>query len=190
MAIFITAGHTLKGSNKDNGASGNGYVEAALTVELRDKIIAILKAKGAVVQSDIDSETLSQVIARLNPTEKDLSLDLHWNASDNAQAGGVETFIPERHTHEEKSAAKELSANIAAILGIKTRGGRMGQGIKTESESARKTLGILRSELGINLLVEVCFISNASEMQKYQLNKDRIALMIADFLIKWDAAVK
>ncbi len=188
--IYCTSGHTLIGPNKDPGASGNGYTEAALTKELRDKVREILNAKGIVVQSDNDNESLVQVIARLNPNESDTCLDLHWNASDNPAAGGVETFIPERHTVNEKSAAHELSKNIATILGIKTRGGAAGAGVKTESESARKRLGILAQEKGINLLLEVCFITNPTEMKTYQIKKDAVALMIADFLIKWDAVVK
>lgn len=186
MAIFITSGH----NNSDVGAIGNGFREADLTKELRDKVVAILKAKGIQTTVDNDNETLAQVIARLNPNESDLALDLHWNASDNPSAGGVETFIPDRHTVHEKAAASELSRSIASILNIKTRGGLVGAGVKTESESARKRLGILNNEKGINLLVEMCFITNKSEMDKYQLKKDQIALMIADFLIKYDAVIK
>jgi len=166
MAIYCTAGH----GGGDNGASGNGYTEAALTKELRDKVIAILNAKGIPTKVDNDNQTLAQVIATLNPNESDICLDIHWNASDNPEAKGVETFIPERHTVNEKSAAHELSKNIAAILGIKTRGGAAGAGVKTESESARKRLGILAQEKGINLLLEVCFITNPTEMKTYQNN--------------------
>lgn len=184
--IYVTAGH----GGGDPGASGNGYTEAALTKELRDKIVAILNAKGIHSQKDNDNETLQQVINRLNPTEADVCLDIHWNASDNPQAGGVETFVADRHTYEEKCAAGEISRNIASILGIKTRGGKMGAGIKIESESARKILGILRNEKGINLLVEVCFITNKKEMDSYQVNKDRIALMLSDLLIKYDTLIK
>lgn len=188
MSIYCCAGHVADGA--DLGASGNGYKEASLTKELRDKVVAILNAKGVKTTTDKDNETLSQVIARLNPNESDVALDLHWNASDNPNAGGVETFIADRHTVYEKQAASELSRSIASILEIKTRGGLVGAGVKTESESARKRLGILNNERGINLLVEVCFITNKSEMDKYQIKKDAIALMIADFLIKWDAVIK
>lgn len=185
--IFLTAGHSPK---LDPGASGNGYREADLAVELRDKVVAILNAKGIPTKVDNDNQTLAQVIATLNPSERDVCLDIHWNASDNPQAGGVETFIADRHTVHEKRAASELSKSIAEILGIRTRGGMAGAGVKTESESARKKLGILNNELGINLLVEVCFITNKTEMSVYQIRKDAIALMIADFLIKWDAVIK
>lgn len=186
MGVFLTAGH----GGGDNGASGNGYTEASLTKELRDKVVAILNAKGINSQRDNDNETLQQVINRLNPNESDVCLDIHWNASDNPQACGVETFIPDRHTYEERCAASEISRSIATILGTKTRGGKIGAGVKTEAESARKRLGILRNELGINLLVEVCFITNKAEMDSYNIHKDKIALTLADILIKYDAIKK
>ncbi|MEG7982437.1 N-acetylmuramoyl-L-alanine amidase, partial [Listeria monocytogenes] len=79
-----------------------GYVEADLSKELRNLIVVELKKLGVTAVVDNDNETLQQVINRLNPTEKDVCLDIHWNAGP-PTATGVETFIPDRHNFHEKA---------------------------------------------------------------------------------------
>lgn len=169
--IFLSAGHTPSGLNQDPGAIGNGYKEADLTKELRDLVVPLLKQKGISVWIDDDTQRLPAVLAAINSTEKDVVCDIHFNAGP-PTATGVEVLIPTRHTSIEKEMASKLVTILASVMKLRSRG------VKTESDSQHKTIGILR-EQGINLLIEICFISNATDMAYYQAAKHKVATEIA-----------
>jgi N-acetylmuramoyl-L-alanine amidase len=171
MTIFVSAGHTPSGLNQDPGAIGNGYEEADLTKELRDLVVPLLKQKGLSVWVDNDTQRLPAVLAAINSTEKDVVCDIHFNAG-SPTATGVEVLIPTRHTAVEREMANKLVTMLAGVMKIRSRG------VKTELDSQHKSIGILR-EQGINLLIEVCFISNKTDMQFYQASKNRVAEEIA-----------
>lgn len=177
--IYLAAGHTPNGINQDPGAVGNGYKEADLTKELRDLVIPLLKQKGLSVWVDDDTQRLPQVLAAINSTEKDVVCDIHFNAGP-PTATGVEVLIPTRHTTVEKEMASKLVTMLAGVMKIRSRG------VKTELDSQHKSIGILR-EQGINLLIEICFISNATDMAYYQAAKKRVAEEIALILEEAEA---
>jgi N-acetylmuramoyl-L-alanine amidase len=179
--IYLSAGHTPKGLHPDPGAIGNGYKEAELTVELRDLIVALLKERNVPVWIDDDTQRLPDVLKAITSTEKDVVCDLHFNAGP-AGATGVEILVPARHTDKEMTFARSLCADMAQRMCIKHRG------VKTEADSQHGSLGIMR-ELGINLLIEVCFISNANDMRAYQFNKTALAMDIAWKLELADKAI-
>lgn len=179
--IFISAGHTRKGT--DSGAVGNGYKEGDLAAELRDLIVAELGSMNVKPIVDDDKNALQQTInrfrAQLTPTA--ILLDIHFNAA-TPQAKGVETFIPNQFTPFERELAEELSAVCADIIGTNVRtGGMKIPGVKLEKESARGTLAWMR-QTGENVLLEVCFISNKDEIEKYQFKKAEVAKALAYIL--------
>jgi len=182
--IYVFAGHVSDKTDPDHdpGAAGNGYVEADLTTILRNKVAGILRASGASVTVDSDGDSLKAVLDKTASTEKDVIFDIHWNAATPA-ATGTEIFIPDRHTDLEKKFAKKIVDAISSIMGIKNRG------VKTEAQSARKRLGVMRPN-GINMLLEVCFISNKSDMERYLSNIDLVAKAIANVLIEAENAVR
>jgi N-acetylmuramoyl-L-alanine amidase len=108
----------------------------------------------------------------MNPNESDVCVDIHFNAGP-PTATGVEVITADRFTREELGAATRMSVNCSKILGIRNRG------VKTEKDTARKMIGILRNEKGINLLIEICFISNANDMKAYQSKKRELAVEVA-----------
>ena len=78
--------------------------------------------------------------------------------------------------------AGKLAKCMSDTLGIPLRGNiKDTLGVKTEAMSARGTLGWMRLN-GQNILLEVCFISNKSDMEKYQANKSILAFKIAKIL--------
>lgn len=176
--IYLSAGHSPKGLKPDPGAIGNGYKEADLTVELRDLITKVLKEKGAAVWNDDDTMRLPEVLKSINSTEKDVVCDLHFNAGP-PTATGVEILIPTRYTSLEKEIASKLNIMLGGVMKLRCRG------IKTEGDSQHGTLGIMR-ELGVNILIEVCFISNATDMAYYQAKKTKVAEEIALILMEAD----
>lgn len=172
MTVFLFAGHTGNRLSQDfdPGAVHGTHVEAALTIELRNMVTALLKKDGFTVVNDNDSDSLKEVLDATNASPEDVLIDLHWNAGPE-KATGTEVFVPFRHTTKEKQLATRLSNLISAALQIPNRG------FKDESQTARKRLGVMREE-GTNILIEVCFITNKRDMANYELNKAKVAEVI------------
>ena len=167
--IIISAGH----GGTDPGASGNGYIERDLAIELRNLIVSELKALGISALSDDDKNALKQTLLWLRGkfTTGDILLDIHWNAAGNPDANGSEVIIPQIASAFEKDLA-------AAILKCFTSFGYRDRGVKPETETARKSLGWMRPNAE-NILIEVCFISNITDIKLYQANKQGIARRVA-----------
>jgi N-acetylmuramoyl-L-alanine amidase len=170
--IFLSAGH----GGTDSGAVGNGFIERDLTIDLRNHIARELKALGIVPSIDSDRNALSQTLAWLRGKfkSKDILLDLHWNASSNPEAKGSEIIIPDVSSQFERDLAKAL-LKVFTDLGFRDRG------VKPEALTARKRLGWMRP-VAENVLIEVCFISNLTDMKLYEVNKQGIAKKIANIL--------
>jgi N-acetylmuramoyl-L-alanine amidase len=163
--IIISAGH----GGTDPGASGNGYIERDLAIELRNLIVAELKALGITALTDDDKNALKQTLLWLRGkfTTGDILVDIHWNAAANPEAKGSEVIVPEKASAFELNLAKEL-LHCFTVFGFRDRG------VKPETETARKSLGWMRPGAE-NVLIEVCFISNQTDMKLYQANKNGIA---------------
>ena len=170
--IILSAGH----GGTDPGASGNGYVERELTIELRDLIAAELKLLNISPLMDDNRNALSQTLAWLRGKfgSKDILVDIHWNAAANPDAKGSEIIIPNVSSPFERNLA-------ASLLKVFTDLGFRGRGVKPEAITARKTLAWMRPNAE-NILIEVCFISNSLDMKLYQANKHTIAKRIATVL--------
>jgi N-acetylmuramoyl-L-alanine amidase len=170
--IFLSAGH----GGVDSGAVGNGYIERDLTIDLRNHVVRELKALGIVPSIDDDKNALAQTLAWLRGKfgSKDILLDLHWNAAANPEAKGSEVIIPDISSQFEKDLAK-------ALLNVFTEVGFRDRGVKAEALTARKKLGWMRPAAE-NVLIEVCFISNLTDMKLYEANKKNIAKKIANIL--------
>lgn len=182
--IFLSAGHTnVKG--KDRGAAANGVTEGDLTVELRDLITTELKNLGVNPTIDDNSHGLRKTLAKFkNLTAKDsLVVDIHFNAA-TPKAKGVETLVPNEANDLELNLAQKLSSTIANILETSLRGSFKGRkGVKSEISSHHGRLGWMRLT-GNNVLLEICFITNKPELDKYLNNKHLIAKNIAAILVK------
>jgi N-acetylmuramoyl-L-alanine amidase len=168
---YILAGH----SNTDPGAVANGVKEADLTKGLRDQICGVLAEKGITYQRDNDAHNLTQVLKDLRSHEGDLILDIHFNASGDFKATGVEVLVPDRANREEIAFANKLCGTVAHTLGIRTRG------VKSERDSARGRLAIMQPA-GNNILLEVCFISNDTDLAAYEEYEGELAEVIADLV--------
>lgn len=187
--IYLSAGHSSKigrnvdGKTIDNGASGNGFVEGVVAEELRSLIVKELTKKHIHVITDGNNTVLSQTIQEFKKTadKNSILVDIHLNASSNPKATGTETLVPNNPSILERQIAQDLSKVVSETLGIQVRGVK---GVKTEAESARGSLGFMRL-IGENVLMEICFISNPSDMAKYTSNKQKLAENIADVLIKY-----
>ena len=168
--LFLIAGH----GGTDPGAIGNSYKEADLTLELRDLIASRLESKYTIYK-DVKDHALSKVITWLKSivTPSCLLVDIHFNAAITSKATGTEVIVPDVFSGFESKLATDLSINISKALGIKNRT------VKKESQSARSRIAILNVSAE-NVLIEVCFISNKTDIESYQKNKEALADTIAN----------
>jgi N-acetylmuramoyl-L-alanine amidase len=180
--IYISAGHNPKGIKTDSGAVGNGYTEANLAVEFRNLVISNLKAKNAPYVSDNDDERLAQYLERIKTGNASVVLEFHFDASDKPSATGCTSLVSMDADRLDNAFAKELVEATSFRLGIKNRG------LINEAQSHRGRLGLMR-ENGIVCLLELCFISNKSDIEAYQENKVALAKDIADIIIKYENLV-
>lgn len=180
--IFISAGHNPKGLKQDPGAIGNGYHEADLAVEFRNLVTAMLRAKRIEVITDKDDERLGAYLERIKTGKGSVVLEFHFDAAVSSTATGSTVLIGNDADRLDKAFAKELVEANASILGIKNRG------VLSESDSHRGSLGLMR-EQGTVALLEICFISNAEDLRRYQKNKITLASKVAEIVQRYEKLV-
>lgn len=183
--IFLDAGHCAdtKSPNYDPGACANNESEANIAKKYRDLIKIKLESLGATVVIDNDKDSLKKVIDDFSISrEGDIVLSIHLNAA-SPQATGVEAFYPQRFTDAEKNFATELVYGLSNIYGIRNRG------IKDETKSQHKRLGILKPN-GLNCLVELGFITNAVDLIAVKNEMDSACSFIANLLWKYELMFK
>lgn len=179
--IFNSAGHNTKGPRVDPGAIANGYREADLTAEFRNLVNGHLKAIGASFKTDTDEESLAEYLGRIKTGSGSVIHETHFNAGV-PTATGIEVIVPEKPSDAEVKCARELAAEVHRLTNLPLRGE---MGVKTEFETHRGRLGIMRPE-GINVLTEICFISNRQDLDAYFAVKDALAASFAKILKKYD----
>lgn len=188
--IIVSAGHSTK-KGEDNGAQGNGYSEGHENARIRKRVVEILKSKynvQAIIDEDFSElkksiHTFTTLIKSKKYRESEvIAFEIHFNASANKDANGVETVIPSEYTESELKLAHEMSLAISDVMKIRLRGTTGGmKGVITEAYSRAKRLGWMRIPAQ-NVLLELCFITNEEEMNKYSKNFENICQTIAGVL--------
>jgi len=165
--ILISAGH----SNTALGAIANGVVEATLATELRNTLAGHLTLAGFdVVKDGIGSENLPLSSAVKMIAGKSLAIEIHFNAVVDPSANGVECIsLP-----KQKTVSQKLAATTALTLGLKLRGDK---GWIDQSKSQHSKLAFVQSG---GMILEVCFISNKSDLESYQKHRDILAQTLAE----------
>lgn len=169
--ILVSAGHSTV-PPRDSGATGNGFTESYLALELRDLVADELRCRGCtVIEDGADGENLPLKKAIALARTVDVALEFHWNAGP-PSATGIEVLA--------KPANKRLSQQIAqAIAGVTNLKARGDNGWKADNSGQHHRLGFC--EAG-GLIVEVCFISSKVDMERYTHNKDNVVQAIANVL--------
>lgn len=178
MTVFISAGHNPKGIKPDPGAVSNGLHEANLTVEFRNLVIYELLKRNVEVISDNDDERLGDYLKRIKTGSGSVVLEFHFDAASSIATGTTSLYGSDADRLD-IAFAKELVETTAAVLGIKNRGAL------SEKDSHRGSLGLMR-EQGIVSLLELCFISNTQDIEKYQANKNELAFKIAQIVARYE----
>lgn len=177
--VFISAGHNPNGLRPDPGAIANGYHEANLASEFRNLVTEQLKKIGVSYVSDKDDERLGTYLERIKTGSGSVVLEFHFDAASNASASGTTALIEAESDRLDRAFAKELSDLTSTILGIPNRG------VKSETQSHRGRLALMREE-GIICLLELGFITNINDLNKYNSNKHKLAVEMAKVIKRYE----
>lgn len=171
MGTFVvTAGH----SNTDPGAVANGRKEADIAVDMRNMIASKLRALSHNVITDGEGKDNQPLSKAIKLVSNGLAIEIHCNAASNASATGVECISLPKH----KALCQRLSNAIAAATKDKVRGDN---GWIDQSKSARGKLGFV--EAG-GVIVELFFLSNKGDLERYEGVKWLVASAIVGELVK------
>jgi len=169
--ILVSAGHST-GEGGAPGASSNGYTEANETLRVRDAVAAILKDKDLTVITDGEegvSESLRSAIALAR--EADVAVEFHFNSSSSNRATGIEVLARANN----RTLPRNLAKAIEQATRLTLRGGD--GGYKPDNSGQHASLGFCRAG---GLVVEICFISNPSDMSAYEANFSTLSTKLAD----------
>lgn len=180
--IFISAGHNPNGIKPDPGAVANGYHEANLAIDFRNLVAECLKARGLKFITDKDDERLGSYLKRIETGTGSVVVEYHFDAAASPLATGTTVLIGSDADRLDKAFAIELANATAVCFGIKNRG------VKSEAESHRGSLGLMR-EQGTVALVELGFISNVNDMKAYQFYKMKLAKIHAEIIERYEKLI-
>jgi N-acetylmuramoyl-L-alanine amidase len=180
--IFISAGHNPKGIKTDPGAVAHGHIEADLAVEIRDLVCIELSKLGVTFKKDSDDETLAQYLSRIQTGSGSVVVEFHFDAA-NGTASGSTAIVEAEADRLDRLFASKLVAACSTALGIRNRG------VKSEAETHRGKLGLMRED-GIICLLEVGFIDNIKDLNAFQCSKRALALVLAPIIKEFEDLIK
>jgi N-acetylmuramoyl-L-alanine amidase len=178
VKVSLDAGHGTTLGHTHTGAAGNGLVEDDVNRDMSIRVGHHLLKLGAQTVftrpgAGIVAIPVRAKIARV--AKCDLLLSLHCNAGP-ASAHGAEAFVVENDSRSLRVAERIL--HKLTTCGISNRG------VRWDSQSAHRRLGILRGTYHNMpaVLVELGFLTNKSdsELLKDRYFLDRAARAIAE----------
>lgn len=169
MKILLISGHGAG----DPGASGNGHVEATETIRIVKALETILSNYAEVIHYPYDRNAYKDIKNgnfKVSLSGVDYVFEVHLNSFKDKSANGTEIYI----TNAEKTygVEKKIVGNLSAYF--------KNRGIKRTDFLVIKYC----KNKGISsALLETCFISNKSDMTKYEANFDKVVQAIANGII-------
>lgn len=165
-SVFLSAGH----SNSDPGAVAFGRKESEIAVEFRNIVSFYLSRDG--IKHELDGQgtgnmPLSQAVKIA--ARHDIAVEFHCNAAGSPSASGTEVLS--RAT--DKALAEKLSIAVSSALGIRNRGA------KPENAGQHSRLAFIQAG---GLIVELLFITNASDLAAYDARKWLAARAVAEVI--------
>lgn len=158
--VYLNNGHHLL----DPGAWHPANAENVLTIELGRAVEKLLVEEKIVFESVPDELDLKKTISWINERAgiNDVAFSIHFNSHRGANIRGTEAYY---YNQREKELAEIYSRNVSQALGIPNRGA------KPDRETWVGSLGWVRKLKCDSVLVEVCYLSNALDMDAYDVNK-------------------
>lgn len=151
--------------------------------EVKDKVITMLKILGKTVydctvnNGTSQNDVLQKIVAKCNAHKADIDISIHFNSGRNdkkgdGSTGGVEVFV--YPCSSVADIAGKICNGISDALGIRNRGVK-------ESD----TLYVLRKTNASAMLIEVCFVDDKDDVDKYNSTKAAEAIVYAITGVKY-----
>jgi len=197
--IVIDAGH---GGN-DPGAQSGSAVEKNLNLLIARRTAAILAKRGynVTVTRMTDKElSLQQRVDICKKLKPDLFLSFHCNATGDTSIKGIETFIPNPkgtpssggNTVAKNAAASDVVVKENALLGYLLQTNLLKQTKASDRGLKRKQFFVIRGQSCPSALIEVGFLTNATERANITTYAymDKLAVAVCDAVQDFDAKLK
>lgn len=173
MKYLLDYGH---GGN-DPGAIGiDGVKEKDIVLEIGKRVKYHLERHGQIIIESRDSDktvSLSERSNKANVNKVDLCISIHCNAFTQSSAQGFEIYHYDGSTRGEQLAKCILDNIKKANLYTKNRG------LKTNN------LHMTREVIAPSVLIELGFITNASDKKLIVENKENFAIAITKGILKY-----
>jgi N-acetylmuramoyl-L-alanine amidase len=173
--IFIDPGH----GGRDPGAVGNGMRESNIVLEVAKKFGAIIEIAGfSVLYSRTDDSSPADRVGAANIWEADYFISIHVNAGGGT---GAETFIAATKT-DDRIFAQSVNDTYASDMGLRNRG------VKLDTETHVRSLGVLRNTRMPAILVELAFIDSPAGNPDVNIllnRRDDMAQALANGIYKY-----
>ncbi|WP_447045346.1 N-acetylmuramoyl-L-alanine amidase [Vreelandella sp. H-I2] len=168
QTLFISAGH----SDKDPGAVANGYTEANVVLDFRDRLATYLSDKVFFSQDGKRGQNLPLTVAANEALMHDIAVEFHCNAFAKPTATGVETLSAKQHY----PLGNALCIALSTALGIPNRGA------KGEGSGQHSRLAFIRRGNGV--IVELFFLTNPNDLKRYIENIDACVEAFGNALVE------
>jgi N-acetylmuramoyl-L-alanine amidase len=190
-AIFVVAGHGLKGGNTDPGAVAKGTTERAEVVEIANELVYLLKNQpklGPVYKFDIGVDanlTLDGKVAQIESICKKYGLNQYNSllVSVHVNAGGGTGSEAWYYTNSRQGRAlgSNLAQEVSRFTGIPYRGS------KPDVINRWGSLKIVRVPPPLSVLIECGFIDSANDSRLLRDSEldDGFAKGIASGIMKY-----
>ena len=156
MKIGINCGHTMEGA----GSGAVGLFEESVHTRLVGGLVMKKLTEAGITVTDCTVERavsqeayLVEAVRKANLSDVDLFLSIHFNASKEHSAHGVEVYTYEGRKHAEALAV----CNHLERMGFINRGIKDGSG-----------LYVIRKTRAKAMLIEVCFCDNDIDVEIYR----------------------
>lgn len=159
MKVFVNAGHHLS----DPGAWHDPKTESQLSIQLRDMSLLLLQEHVKVIWVP-DDLNLKESIKWINDraTINDIAFSIHFNSNRDKTIKGTEVYY---YNDREKQIGEIFSRTVSSALGIENRGAI------ADKFTWVGSLGWVRKLICDSVLVEVCYLTNDSDMSVYTPEK-------------------
>ena len=168
--ICIDPGH----GGKDPGGSGLGRKEKNDVLEISLKIRDLLTKQGVQVVMTRETDKDIGITARCDMANKagcDYFLSVHRDAFSDSTANGASMYIYSKATDATKAKAEKIYNAVLEASGLRSRGVKKGAATYTD-------YGVNRQTSMPSGLLELGFITNADDNDKFTKHIDNIALAI------------
>ncbi|MFV0915182.1 N-acetylmuramoyl-L-alanine amidase [Enterococcus faecium] len=160
------AKYSLHGGHTEfvQGANWGNRKEHIMDRQVKDAVAVKLRALGHTVYDDTDevgktqAQNLNNIVRNCNSHDVDLVISFHLNAFD-TKANGVEVCY-----YDQQDLAAKVSAQLSKDIGWTNRGAK-------ERRYGEKRLHVLAETKAPAILIELGFIDNESDMEKWNVDK-------------------